>query len=264
MKTITIDFTKTPAEISDKILGHQGEHNRTRLVITPPAEMAEDPNIISYAVCYQVGAHKVAHSEICDKADTITVLIERKVSKTNVISLQLEGYDSEENLLVLSDRITDLVFEPSATGEEYDGGNESALAEQVAYIKNKVENFEPTGSGGAVKKTITLDVSNVIIESASNDKIHQCFRIAMYQNPLPVNAVITNMRIKTSNSDLVDIKDIQKYTGTPIVINMNRIFYDENNATYIIAIIYTFGIANPIIDDMIGFLTELIEIDYYE
>ena len=47
MKTITIDFTKTPAEISDKILGHQGEHNRTRLVITPPAEMAEDPNIIA-------------------------------------------------------------------------------------------------------------------------------------------------------------------------------------------------------------------------
>lgn len=223
MKTITIDFTKTPAEISDKILGHQGEHKHTKLIITPPAEMTENPDIISYSVAFEVGAHKVAHSEICDKADTITVLIERKVSKTNVISLQLEGYDGKEDLLVLSERITGLIFEPSAMGEEYDGGNESALAEQIAYIKNKID--------GPIT-TVTLDSDEFLTNVDTTCRIYDI------SEKIPLGVEIVKIEGCYPGEPWFDFaKLIESETISPYYFANKHSFHSENEGLNCIAVI---------------------------
>lgn len=259
MKTVTIDFTKTPAEISDRILGHQGEKNRTRLIITPPAEMTDEPKVISYAVAFQIGAHKVAHSEICDKADTITVLIDNSVSKTNVISLQLEGYDGEETLLMKSERITDLVFEPSVTGEEYDGGDESALAEQVAFIKNIVE--KGTDRPTAVTEVpfsgmISLDETNGTTIRLDDQ---------WGQLSLPVGTEIKQIEFKPDDSEeWTAINQMHEKDGLPYFCNMSKVFLLPNDSKCLAFINYPLSAHASYLGNIISAYTGgIIRITYY-
>ncbi len=263
MKTITIDFTKTPAEISDRILGYQGEHNRTELIITPPAEMAEDPNIISYAVAFQVGAYEVAHSEICDKADTITVLIKREVSQINVTSLQLEGYDGEETLLIKSERIMDLIFEPSAMGKEYEGGSEPALTEQVASLKKAVEN----GSGsGKSFKTIRLTNTPII---AFETMLGNGLELALNTAEIKVGAEIRTIRF-LCDEKMIDIRNLMEVDQTPYILNMGTVYISPINQIPILAMITKVFTDNGTLQEsfifskLINYEISEIEIDYYE
>ncbi len=261
MKTITIDFTKTPAEISDRILGHQGEQNRTELIITPPAEMAENPDIISYAVAFQVGAYDVAHSEICDKADTITVLIKREVSQINVISLQLEGYDGEENLLIKSERITDLVFEPSVMGKEFEGGSEPALVEQVASLKKAMEN-----DSGKSLQTIRLSNDILIALDAAHSESIELIAVT---EQIKVGTEIKTIRFLIDEK-LIDIRNLMEVDGVPYILNLGIAYISPINQALSLGMITKPAVASGgfyesfIFEKLRNYEVSGFEIDYYE
>lgn len=172
MKTITIDFTKTPVEISDNVLGNQGEHNATELLITPPSEMSNNAKVTRYSVAFQIGAYQVYHSKEYEKAATITVPIEKEVSRTNVIYLQLEGYDDNDELVIKSDRVGNFIFKPSVCGEEMSYSDEpnsiGAAVQANTNFRKKLEDNAETLDKLSTSQSGKLLFNGKIIEGSSN------------------------------------------------------------------------------------------------
>lgn len=263
MRTINIDFTKSPVEISDMELGHQGEHNATELTVIPPTEMSQNSKIVSYSIAFQIGAHLKCHSKIVSKSDVISVEIPREVTELNITSIQVEGYDGEEGLLVKSDRVDNLIFKGSITGKEYEGNTTPQLVEQVAYLKNKIEN----GSGDSAVQTLEFNVGDVYVDSGedvgSNGDVSYIIAMSESDSTLPEGAKIKDIRFKGfSDHGDVSMKNLTKYDLSPYVLNMEEVTHHEERGAKILAVIYTFGYTHPIIEEIKNYSASKVEIDY--
>lgn len=280
MRSITIDFTKSPVEISSMILGHKGEKNATQLVITPPAEMSsENSGIVSYSVAFQIGAIRKKHSALYEKAETITVPLELAVTQVSVLSLQLEGYDGKENLIMKSERIDNLLFDASVEGEEYNGAEESNLGAQVAantakltdfstdengnllYKGNPVSSERPTAEfefEGDMELFITPDAPN------GNDFIVGDFGI---EANIPVGAEIKAIEFMLDETvGWFDIREMNTIDGVPYILNMYRTFdganiYNEGYTFY--AIVSFIEAVNFIYNAVQSYQNGHIKITYY-
>lgn len=124
MRTLKIDFTSAKVLPEGSDAGYIGEHNATRLVITPPLEMSECESIATYVVAFTTGGG-VLHSDNILKTDEITVSLTSRLTRDYYLGVQLEGYDSEGELVVKSPLVTQLQLSPSArgTGADSDGGS---------------------------------------------------------------------------------------------------------------------------------------------
>lgn len=230
MRSITIDFTKSPVEISSTILGRKGENNATQLVITPPAEMSsEDSGVVCYSVAFQIGANRKKHSAVYAKAETITVPLERAVTQVNVLSLQLEGYDGEENLIMKSERIDNLLFDASVDGDEYNGEGESNLGAQVAAHEAKLS--RPTAT------VETTDTETFGIELWQDAPIGDGFAVVCNDTTLiPAGTEIKTIEFKIgADGEWVDIHRLYEVDSIPYHLNMERaIDYDGVNILAVI------------------------------
>ncbi len=252
MKTITIDFTKSPVEVSDRILGYQGEKNATELVITPPAEMSENADVVSYSVAFQIGAYKVHHSAICKKAETITVPIEKKVSKTNVVSLQLEGYDAEEKVLVKSERIDNLIFDMSVVGEEDESNEKSELIEQIAKLKEEITSGPPYKTVSLTNGTNCTAYSNLISGVS----------ITLSEEIIPIGSEIKAIRFNYQGQ-WIDIRDMAAIDDYPYILNMHKVVYSQVIGELVLAIVSFVSETNTVITALQNIEIEEIEVDYY-
>ena len=122
MRTLTIDFTSAKLLPEGSDAGYIGEHNATQLKIIPPVEMAECESIATYVVAFATG-RGVLYSDSFLKSEEITVSLTAKLTTDYYLGVQLEGYDSEGELVVKSPLVTQLQLSPSArgTGCENDG-----------------------------------------------------------------------------------------------------------------------------------------------
>lgn len=123
MRTLTIDFTSARLLPEGNDAGYVGEHNATQLKIIPPIEMADCESIATYVVAFATGKG-VLYSDSFLKSEEITVSLTAKLTTDYYLGVQLEGYDSEGELVVKSPLVTQLQLSPSArgTGCENDGG----------------------------------------------------------------------------------------------------------------------------------------------
>lgn len=264
MRSITIDFTKSPVEISSTILGRKGENNATQLVITPPAEMSsEDSGVVCYSVAFQIGANRKKHSAVYAKAETITVPLERAVTQVNVLSLQLEGYDGEENLIMKSERIDNLLFDASIDGDEYNGAGESNLGAQVAAHEAKLS--RPTATVEAIGELATaarIDMASfeVLAIGAWADEY-------LYDK-VPLGAEIKTIEFRLEGQDeWIDIHRMHEYDGIPCVINMVYVSDGTYHGVYdkLFALITpaVYSVTNFLHDAMLGNQNGDIRITYY-
>lgn len=99
------------------IAGRIGEHNATKLLITPPAQMQENGDIGFYYVAFETGG-KVYHSDRIEKANTIEVSLWKQLTENRSLAVQLEACSTDESVLEKSILLTGLCFLPSACGEE--------------------------------------------------------------------------------------------------------------------------------------------------
>ena len=127
MKTIRIDFTKYNPLPDGYILGSIGEHNATKLLITPTKSMLENENIDCYYIAFETGG-KLIHSKRIEKADVLEVLVWKQLTEDKNLSLQLEACDRDDSMLEKSPMITGLCFLPSPCGEEIENVCEGTYA----------------------------------------------------------------------------------------------------------------------------------------
>lgn len=130
MRKFTIDFTAENTLPDGSILGKQGEHNATELIIKPPAEMLNYPDLSYISIVFSRGTQRVSSDAISAKQE-ISFILSGAFTTVSVVSVQLEGFDGNNNLLVKSDRIEDLVFEGGISGEEYTGSDEIPMQNAV-------------------------------------------------------------------------------------------------------------------------------------
>lgn len=117
MKTVRIDFNKMNPLVDGFVVGRIGEHNATKLLITPPTEMQSNGDISFYYVAFETGG-KVYHSDRIEKAEIIEISLWKQLTENKTLSIQIEGCNKDESLLEKSVLLTGLCFLPSVCGEE--------------------------------------------------------------------------------------------------------------------------------------------------
>ena len=121
MRHFTINFSSKYPVQGSMVLGCMGEHNATELSIIPPDIMKNNNEISYYKVvfgfeCDQPYSSPALYKDII--GDVITIDIPYNVTSHSIVSVQLEGYDDNENLVIKSSTIHGLVFEPSVFEEK--------------------------------------------------------------------------------------------------------------------------------------------------
>lgn len=146
MATIRIDFSSSNILPDGYIVGKMGEHNATTLVITPPPEMAANPNVRCYYVAFETGG-KVIHSDRLEKTETLSVPLWKQLTAHQTIKVQLEACDVYDAILCKSVLVSGLFFLPSVCGKETEA-NHSACAGDFGTARiieiNEIENTVPS------------------------------------------------------------------------------------------------------------------------
>ena len=141
MKQITIDYTVSPASVSDEILGNQGESLATELAVKLPAEMINDGSIAEFCGAFgsRIGifhSKRIAKSEITD--GVLLIPITAEISSKPSVSFQVEAFSSDDSLIMKTSLIEGLTFNKSVCRNHSDLSSSvdpAELANITAEIK---------------------------------------------------------------------------------------------------------------------------------
>lgn len=250
MRTVRIDLNAENPLPDGDIIGRVGEHNATDLVITPPAEMAECEEIVSYVAAF-VTEGKIVRSELYPKADQITISLCSQLTQDYFLGFQLEGYDGHGSLVVKSGIISELRLLPSANGDETDfddenGGlvsqinlntlarHEHANSDVLSKLGEKdgvlTFNGVPAVTSDAKTKTVVLDLTagEVMTEASGNVLLIYQYNFIPETPPLPEGTEIVKMEynlITQAEDEWTDIRDMLKFDPySPYLVQMYKTF----------------------------------------
>ncbi len=263
MRTLKIDFTSAKVLPEGSDAGYIGEHNATRLVITPPLEMSECESIATYVVAFTTGGG-VLHSDNILKTDEITVSLTSRLTRDYYLGVQLEGYDSEGELVVKSPLVTQLQLSPSArgTGADSDGGSineDSPVISGHAHENKDVldligmnENVLTFGGqkvGGAVMGSKYYE--NNWVDGVLNANIISSPSVMfLIGDEYPENRIITDISVryekdgKLCDCSLFKMMINGLISGSSIITVAKRPVIDENTGFYSVANISKIGEIN--------------------
>lgn len=266
MRTVRINLNAENPLPDGEIIGRIGEHNATDLVITPPAEMAECEEIVSYVAAF-VTEGKIVRSELFPKSDRLTIPLCSQLTQDHFLGFQLEGYDNKGSLVVKSEIISELHLLPSANGDETDFDNENGgLVSQIN--QNTLSRHEHSNSAvidklgekdgvltfngvPAVSGVISPETKTKVFDVAIGEIVAEAngTTLLIYQyNDIPeMPALAEGTEIVKIEYNLVsqpedmwtDIKDMLKFEPTlPYIVQMYKAFcYAES---IYLAVLYFF------------------------
>lgn len=109
MKDIRIDFTKSEPWLDSKQLGEYGEKGVERFAITPPEDMSNNPEITNYVVAFSTVRGPLRLNPV-PKTDVIYVAVEEASAGGVPVSLQLEGHNDTDTLIMKTQVIDGISF----------------------------------------------------------------------------------------------------------------------------------------------------------
>jgi hypothetical protein len=260
MRTLKIDFTSAKVLPEGNDAGYIGEHNATQLIITPPIEMSECENIATYVVAFTTGGG-VLYSDNILKTDEITVSLTSRLTTDYYLGVQLEGYDSEGELVVKSPLVTQLQLSPSArgTGTESDSGSINGNSPIISGHAH--ENKDALDLIGMNEKGLTFNgqkVGGAIIGSKFYENnwsdgsivtdIHTTPSVKfLISERYPENRIITDISVRFEKDG--EIRDYSVFemilngmiSGDSVITIASKPTYDENSSMYAIANISSIG-----------------------
>ena len=270
MKQITIDYTVSPASVSDKILGNQGESLATELAVKLPAEMINDGSIAEF--CGAFGScngvfhsKRIAKGEVAD--GVLSVPITAEISSNLTVSFQIEAFSSDDSLIMKTSLIEGLTFDKSVCRNHSDLSkliDPADLANITAEIKANTiarhihSNKDTLGKLGESGGKLTYDGKPVggdaraVIEETFTEEYGDFAFVLTASDTYPVkNAVLTvasasiteNTEIKSvkilfsGKTDYVDVKDIPiKYNGyfEPCIVSAFHPVADDGSESFVV------------------------------
>ena len=252
MRTFRIDFSNESNPLTDgDVLGNQGEHNATIIVITPPAEMTENENITSYRIAFELTNCRSVRSASIAKSDAVSLPLFSQITSSETIAIQLEGYNENGDLVVKSPKVSKLKFNPSVCGVELPlSGSSNSLAAEVNLNTNFRNNFtetesgnltykgQPIGGGTAERPTKTLEREygdNIDFFIDSNVPSIKCYTYS--GSDIPLNSEIQKIEIlfvSDQYTDWIDLREMINYDNeNPYFVYAFKPFYGiDGTATY--------------------------------
>lgn len=231
MRTFHIDYTNAENKLPDgDIVGKYGEHNATILSITPPAEMTESEEIICYRIAFGLTNCRTVTSEQLEKAETVSLPLNAQITRSDTLSVQLVGYDAENNLVMKSETVKKLKFAESVGGTEIPAdGSSHNLGAEVAEMKTKLNKFGEDENGNLTynnnpisgeRPTLSVELNSdeYYISSGANNN----FCLVDSSEALVNGDEIKSIEMFYLNR-WVDLRDIARFDGAPVVINMFKV-----------------------------------------
>ncbi len=286
MRTLRIDFSAENMLPDGEYVGRMGEHNATRLIVTPPAEMAECDAITNYVAAF-VTEGKIIRSNIYSKSEQIEIPLCAQLTQDHSLGIQLEGYDNNGGLVVKSAVIGELKLLPSAGGDEteFDGEN-SGLASQITLntlARHQHSNADVLGAigesngnltynGNSVatqknSKSVVLDINNgdVMIESSGSTLLFTTINFDPENPFLPDNADIRSVEYSIVGEEgWNDIRSVMKYDpSNPVIVQLFRTF-SIDDITYFALVDFFKGGYNTFYDYVVNYQIEKIRVTYAE
>lgn len=228
MRTFNIDYTSENKLPDGDIVGKYGEHNATLLSITPPSEMSENTEIVFYRIAFGLTNCRTVHSEKIEKAETVSYLLNAQITRSDVISVQLVGYDAESKLVMKSETVKKLKFAESVGGVEVDpDGKSYNIGAEVIALQEKVKDFSEDANGnllykgkpitaGRPTREVTLSGENGDYYCSSSDTGYPIIDATYsFANGTEIKSIEILYEGKWIN-----IYDIARYDGLATVINM--------------------------------------------
>ena len=271
MKQITIDYTVSPASVSDEILGNQGESLATELVVKLPPEMINDGSIAEFCGAFgsRIGvfhSKRIKKSEITD--GVLSVPITAEISSKPSVSFQVEAFSSDDSLIMKTSLIEGLTFDKSVCRNHSDlssSVDSAELANITAEIKantsarhthenaetlNKLGDsngsltYDGKAVGGRQTATVTLDISEATLDSPMSSSTI-IFLNAV--NKVPANAEIAIIELNSGTAESpvwIDLRDMSAlYEANPYSLMYHKLQYNNTYGCYFLASIL-FPISN--------------------
>ena len=294
MRSIRINFNVESERLPDgQCLGNKGEHNATELVITAPEEMLNDNNVECFIIAFQIGAHKQFRSNVQEKSETVRYKVPREVTEANTISVQLEGYDSEEELIVKSDVVENLYFNNSICGEETDEEDSKSLSSEIAANTlarhshsnsvvlegladengSLIYNGNPIGSSGATERPTAEYVYDFMNDErgcmySTEENPNSLFIFVEEANDeerAMVGKEIADVEFERSSGEWVSIKNMSEIDFKPYISLLNHIVTSsfEDMDTIVFVSVYYPSTKGWWSDDVLSQLLSKMRITYY-
>lgn len=229
MRNYRIDFNLTDPFPDGRVIGRIGEKNAASLVITPPAEMAENENITNYVAVFAT-ARGTVETDPYPKSEQFTVAVTEQLSVGYSMAVQLEGRDDGNNLIVKTPLVHGLTFEASAVrcgcriadGSPQNSAIPSHYHRNLAVLNKLGEKedsltFNGKAIGAQSIKTVELRYTDGGFDAMIDSCDTNSFSFFAYNN-IPENAVVLSIEFKALEnrveSDWIDLRDMYLHDMT--------------------------------------------------
>lgn len=285
IRKFNIDFTAENILPDGSVTGYQGEHNATTLSIVPPDEMTNCEDIVAYKVAFELNNCRHTRSELLEKTSPVTVLLSSQITSSKEISVQLEGYGEDGNLLVKSPKVEKLIYEDSVGGVcvDFDGQSGTAsditantlarhIHENAEVLNNLAENEngnltykgeEIKGGGGSGERPTAEWVITDADASAVEGSI--C-TIGKYELPEGVDAgaEIKDILFPNSEGNYISIRNLASEDRIPYIPLFDKIYYDDYAGAYMVCVLGMIdSTPNWVMNNVNNYVQMSIKVIYY-
>ncbi len=253
MRTFRVDFNLEEPFPDGKKLGNIGEKNASQLIITPPAELAENEEIVSYIAAFATvkGAVRLGPFE---KAETLTVPLISSLTVGYLLALQLEAFDGEGKLIVKSPLLSGMTFGAAVTSRKASSSDSEDMLtgliaghthQNMQVLKGLSEEngvLVYNGSTIGAKKTKTVELGLGRAEAYVGHTISNSIHFIAFEE-IAHGTEILSVEVKTIANGFedkwVDVRDFcQVPSYFPYILNMHRAFNMDDYSGVCVAIIY--------------------------
>lgn len=251
MRELTVDFSLENPLSGGAEAGYIGEHNATTLIVKPGEEILAT-GCASYAVVFLTKG-EVYRSDYFEPAEEFRIDLGAHLTRDHYLSLQIEGYSEENDMIFKSPMVTKIHFMPSINGEETEfDETEYKLYTQVlnnTKSRHQHQNSEVidrlSDSNGkllyngepiqGIKKTKTVELSysdgEVDFDVVTSGIKRLDIVSYLSETGVPDDAEIQKIELQIDNPVCPEWLDIQEMINldpqNAYVISMNKPFYED-------------------------------------
>lgn len=289
MRELTVDFSLENPLSGGAEAGYIGEHNATTLVVKPGAEILAT-GCASYAVVFLTKG-EVFRSDYFEPADEFRIDLGAHLTRDHYLSLQIEGYSEENDMIFKSPMVTKIQFLPSINGEETEfDATEYQLYMQVSN-NTKSRHQHPNSdvidllsekngklcyNGEPVRTDLNTKSVELSYENGEVDFILNAATKGMtlltYEPDInavmPADAEIQKIEFQFNSKDCPEWLDLREFSlfdaANPCIVSMCRPFYDESINVNVFCRIFCIRETNKYVELINAYLLKKVRITYLE
>ena len=270
--------------------GYIGENNATTLVIHPGSKILNTGGS-SFGVVFLCKG-EIFRTEQFKPASEFRVKLGAHLTQDHYLSMQLEGYSENNDVLYKSPMVTKIHFSPSIEGNEseidpadYQIYAQIALNAQSRHThlnsavisRLNVKNGELTYNNSPVcklpkTKTVVLSAENgdvdVLLSTTGSPRMDLISYSEIDSFAVPASSEILSVELQIDSEDCPEWLDLREMTAfdseTPCIVNVFKPFYDDATETTVFARTYFIGQYNKIAKYLSAFLLKNVRITYID